>query len=146
MSASTELLDYIYKNAGMGVESIGKLLEETENDDFKSFLSEQYADYKNICNSCEDVAKDKSHTLKDLGTFSKLETDMMIELKTLGDKTPDSMTGMLMQGSIMGIVQSIRRIKQYESDCDSEVKNIAQKLLKIEERNIQECPKWLGVQ
>jgi len=145
MSANAELIEYIYKNAGMGVQSIGKLIEKIQRDDFKSFLSEQYADYKSITEECERIAREDGIRLKELGVISKLESDMMIKMKTMADHSPDTVAEMLMQGSVMGIVQSIRRIKEYEGESNNDILGIARKLLTIEQRNIQECPKWLGV-
>ena len=145
MSANAELIEYIYKNAGMGVQSIGKLIEKTQRDDFKSFLSEQYADYKSITEECERIAREDGIRLKELGVISKLESDMMIKMKTVADASPDTVAEMLMQDSVMGIVQSIRRIKEYEKENTDGILDLARKLLAIEQRNIQECPKWLGV-
>ena len=145
MSANAELIEYIYKNAGMGVQSIGKLIEKTQRDDFKSFLSEQYADYKSITEECERIAREDGIRLKELGVISKLESDMMIKMKTVADASPDTVAEMLMKDSVMGIVQSIRRIKEYEKENTDGILDLARKLLAIEQRNIQECPKWLGV-
>ena len=145
MSASTELIEYIYKNAGMGVESIGKLIDSTQREDFKAFLCEQHADYKSITQECEKNAHQNGIHLKEIGLMSKLESNMIIKMKTITDHSPDTIAEMLMQGSIMGIVQSIRKINEYKNEAESNVIDLAQKLLAIEQRNITECPKWLGV-
>lgn len=145
MSAGIELIEYIYKNAGMGVQSIGKLIENTQREDFKEFLSEQYADYKSITEECERIARENSIHLKELGVISKIESDVMIKMKTIADHSPDTVAEMLMQGSIMGIIQSIRKINEYKKENTDNLLDLAKKLLAIEQRNIQECPKWLGV-
>ena len=45
----------------------------------------------------------------------------------------------------MGVIQIIRRIKQYKNKINPELVDLGEKLLKIEETNLLECKKFLGV-
>ena len=67
-------------------------------------------------------------------------------MKTINGKSPDHISEMLMQGSIMGVIQIIRRMKQYKNQVSKNVYSLAQKLLDTEQRNLEDCKKFLGAQ
>lgn len=69
---------------------------------------------------------------------------MMIDIKTLNNKTPDHVAEMLIQGSTMGVIQITRRLKDYEGSVDKNVQKLAEKLLSTEQHNVEECRKFLG--
>ena len=54
MSEEIEFLDYIYQNAKMGQESIGRLLKtRNKKDEIEDVAKEQLNDYKKIANSAK---------------------------------------------------------------------------------------------
>lgn len=48
MSANTELLSFVYQNSQMGVETIDKLMDITDNEEFKSHIKRQWEEYEEI--------------------------------------------------------------------------------------------------
>lgn len=145
MNANIEMLNYIYKNAQMGQSSINHLLDIVkDNSKFKNLLDNQYAEYKTIYDTAEKSLNKLGYEAKSSNTFKKFEIYMMIDIKTLKNKTPDHVAEMLIQGSTMGIIQITRRLKEYEDKVDKSVKKLAEKLLSIEQHNVEECRKFLG--
>ena len=45
MNENAELLNYVYQNSQMGVESIDRILDLTEDESFREVLKEQQKDY-----------------------------------------------------------------------------------------------------
>ena len=45
MDGNTELLNELYQNAQMGVNTIGQLIDITDSTEFKQHLQAQYAEY-----------------------------------------------------------------------------------------------------
>ena len=46
MNANTELLNFIYQNSQMGVDTVRQLMDITENADFQKLLSEDLEGYQ----------------------------------------------------------------------------------------------------
>ena len=68
--------------------------------------------------------------------------NFMINMKTLTDKSPSHLSEMLIQGSIMGIIDVTKRINQYD-DADKDVLDLANRLLEFEKDNQEEWKKFL---
>ena len=67
----------------------------------------------------------------------------MINLKTLANKSPSHISEMLIQGSTMGIIDLTKKLKEY-AEADQEILSLANKLLKLEQNNVEECKKYLN--
>lgn len=144
MNANAELLNYIHQNAQMGQNSIEKILEIMDRDDeFKEHLENQFKEYKEIFDQADKMLNDLGEESKDINKMQKKQAEVMIEVKTMKGRSADHITEMLMKGNLMGIIQLIRRMKEYKGKVDDEVYGLADKLIKTEERNLQEGRKFL---
>ena len=140
-----QFLTFVSKNTQMGVDSIKQLVDIVKNKDFKDMLKKQYNEYKTILEQSKDIIeKNISKSANSTNIIQKAETYLMISVQTLLDKSADNIAGMLMKGSVMGIIQIIRRIKQYASKISEETLGLGERLQKIEESNLEECKKFLG--
>ena len=145
MDGNNEILNFIYQNSEMGTETIKHLIDITENstnNEFKDVLYSQYNEYKNIFNKSEKMIKDRGHDAKDINKFQKITTYIMINMKTLTDRSPSHLSEMLIQGSTMGIIDATKRINQYD-DADKDVLDLANRLLEFEKDNQEEWKKIL---
>ena len=145
MAGNNEILNFIYQNSEMGTETIKHLIDITEgsaNDEFKDILYSQYNEYKKIFKECEKMIKDRGHDPKDINKFQKITTYIMINLKTLTDKSSSHISEMLIQGSTMGIIDVTKRINQYD-DADKDILDLANRLLEFEKDNQEEWKKFL---
>lgn len=144
MNANAELLNYIYQNAQMGQDSINKILEIMDRDDeFKEHLENQFREYKEVFDEAEKMLNDLGEDAKDINKLQKKQAEVMIEMKTMKGRSADHITEMLMKGNLMGIIQLIRRMKEYKGKVDDEVYALADKLIKTEEINLQDGRKFL---
>lgn len=144
MNANAELLNYIHQNAQMGQNSIEKILEIMDRDDeFKEHLENQFKEYKEIFDEADKMLNDLGEESKDINKMQKKQAEVMIEVKTMKGRSADHITEMLMKGNLMGIIQLIRRMKEYKGKVDDEVYALADKLIKTEEINLQEGRKFL---
>lgn len=144
MNANAELLNYVHQNAQMGQNSIEKILEIMDRDDeFKEHLENQFKEYKEIFDEADKMLNDLGEESKDINKMQKKQAEVMIEMKTMKGRSADHITEMLMKGNLMGIIQLIRRMKEYKGKVDDEVYALADKLIKTEEINLQEGRKFL---
>ena len=74
---------------------------------------------------------------KGIGALEKIMTYLMIDMKTLMDKSSSHIAEMLIQGSNMGIIDAVKRINQYEKEAEKEVPALMKRLLKFEENNVE---------
>ena len=142
MDGNVELLNYIHQNAEMGEDTIEQLLGIARNDEFKNMLRSQLDEYKMIDDMANDKLKELGKSPKDIGAITKARTYMAINLKTMTNKSPSNISQMMIQGSTMGIIDITKKMKEY-SDADKEVMDLAQRLLAFEQRNVDECKKYL---
>ena len=145
MNANVEMLNYTYKNAQMGQTSISHLLKVIKEDSkFKDLLKSQLKEYTVVSEASREALNKLGYETKDTNALQKFEVYMMIDIKTLTNKTPDHVAEMLIQGSTMGIIQITRRLKEYGGVVDKSVHKLATQLLSIEQHNVEECRKFLG--
>ncbi|SHO51487.1 hypothetical protein [Anaerocolumna xylanovorans] len=142
MDANAEYLNYIYQNAQMGTETIGQLLDIVEEKEFKDILNSQYKEYEAIEKEAERILREKSKEEKDISLYQKVSAYIMINVKTLTDKSASHIAEMMMQGSTMGVIDIIRNNRKYQ-EADKEIVSLGQRLLKFEENNISECKKFI---
>lgn len=67
---------------------------------------------------------------------------MMINMQTLTDKTSSHIAEMLIIGSNMGVIDAVKNLKKY-TGAEKDITNIMEKLLTIEENNVQQLQKFL---
>jgi transcription elongation GreA/GreB family factor len=142
MDKNIELLNYIHQNAQMGIETIKQLLKETKDENMKNVLQKHLNEYQKFYDMADNKLKSKNIEPKELNLLSKAFTDLMINLKTLRDKSPSHMAEMLIQGSTMGIVDMTKKIKEYQG-VEKETLDIANGLLQFEQKSVDEYKGFL---
>ena len=143
MSADAELLNFIYQNSQMGVETLHQLLPMTDNETFQKQIKAQLKEYKSINEEARELLNKSGYEEKDIGRLEKVMTYVMIDMKTLVDKSASHMAEMLILGSVRGIIDCIKRIRQYEGEAKREIVELMKRLLKFEENNVERLKKSL---
>ena len=142
MKKDADLLNNIYQNSQMGVNTMKQLIEITEDENFKKQLEEQYKEYKEIRKLAEQKLNERGYDEKGINTFDKIKTYLMINFQTLTDKSTSHIAKMLMIGSMMGIINAVRNLKEHK-DCENDILDLMERLLKFEEHNIQKLKEYL---
>lgn len=142
MNGNAELLNFVYQNSQMGVNTISQLIDIAEDSNFKKHLESQYKEYREINDAARKALNKNGFDEKGISTLDKIKTYSMINMQTLTDKTPSHISEMLIIGSNMGIIDAVKNIKKYK-DAESNILNLMKRLLKFEENNIQELKEFL---
>ena len=143
MNADAELLNYIYQNSQMGVESLGKILPTLKEGKFKEQLSSQKKEYERIHRLAKDRLKSHGLDEKGIGQMQKMMTYMMIDMKLIMDSSDSNIAQMMMKGSNMGIIDAQKNINQYENEASHDVVNLMKHLLEFEEKNVESLKTYL---
>lgn len=142
MNGNTEMLNFIFQNSQMGVDTIKQLLGIVEDENFKEYLESQFNEYKEIHCTAQKALNENGQDEKGISTLDKIKTYLMINMQTMTDKTPSHISEMLIIGSNMGIIDAIKNLKKYNYAEPSIVK-LMEKLLKFEEDNVQQLKQFL---
>ncbi|KZL89076.1 hypothetical protein [Clostridium magnum] len=142
MNGNTELLNYIYQNSEMGQDTLKQLMVMVEDDAFKKTLEYQYNEYKKIFDISDSNLKEVHREGKGINVLTKVSTYIMINIRTLTNKTPSHISEMLIRGSTMGIIDITKKLKEYK-DADKEILDLGNKLLQFEQRSVKELKKFL---
>ena len=137
MSADAEMLNFIYQNSQMGVETLNQLIPMIDNEAFKKRIEAQLKEYEQIHEEAKKLLNRHGYDEKGIGALEKIMAYLMIDMKTLMDKSSSHIAEMLIQGSNMGIIDAVKRINQYEKEAEKEVTALMKRLLKFEENNVQ---------
>lgn len=137
MSADAEMLNFIYQNSQMGVETLNQLIPMIDNEAFKKRIEAQLREYEQIHQEAKKLLNRHGYDEKGIGALEKIMAYLMIDMKTLMNKSSSHIAEMLIQGSNMGIIDAVKRINQYEKDAEKEVTALMKRLLKFEENNVE---------
>ena len=142
MNGNAELLNFIYQNSQMGVDTIKQLLDIVEDENFKNHLESQFNEYKEIHTSAKLLLNKNGYDEKGVSAFDQIKTYLMINLQTLTDKTSSHISEMLIIGSNMGVIDAIKNLKRYH-DAEGDIVKLMEKLKIFEEINIQQLKNYL---
>ncbi len=138
-----DFLNKIYQNSQMGSNSIQMLCEKVENADILNDLRTQHEQFCSIsAMATAELAKLQSLP-KDKGPMVQIGLWSSVQMNTMVDKTPDHIAEMMIQGSMMGVIDMSRNLKRY-SDTSQPVKDLGTNLIQVEENNIQRMKQYLN--
>lgn len=126
------LLDRVYQDATIGMLCIDKIMKKIENDNLKKIFEKQYDMYQKFADRCDVLAINLDIEVKENSFFKKLRQTAMMYMSLWVDKTPRHIVEMMINGTVMGIVDTIKAIK------DLKTKNEDLKTLVEEFRQNQE--------
>ncbi len=140
---NTDFLNKVYQNAKMAEASISYVTERAENSGFISDLTMQKEQYESISAKAAVELENMSEKPKDNSAMSKMSVKTGTVMNTLFDKTPDKIAEMMIQGSIMGVIDMTRTLKEY-GDVPQNIKALGYELITAEENNAQRMKAYLG--
>jgi hypothetical protein len=144
MNGDAELLNFIYQNSQMGVETLGQLIPMVKDSpEFEKQLEGQKREYDSIHKEAKLFLENHGKEEKGLGAFEKIRTYLMVNLETLTDRSVPHIAEMLMIGSNMGVIDAIKNLKKYDSGVSPEIKSLMERLRKFEENNVERLKKYL---
>lgn len=142
MNGNTELLNFVYQNAQMGVNTLTQLLDIVEEGDLTRHIRAQQEGYRAMEEEARKLLEENGCDEKGLSAFERIRTYLMIDLQTLGDKSASHVAEMLMIGSNMGVINAIKNLRKY-GGAEKRIRALMERLQRFEEDNIQQLKKFL---
>ncbi len=126
----------------MGITTIELLTSKTKDINFLNQLNTQLNEYQSINNEAANQLHGINQNEKGIPKMQEAGAYMSITMKTLTDHSPSHISEMMMQGSMMGVIDVTKNLKKYPN-ASEEAKTLANRLLTTEENNIQNLKNYL---
>lgn len=142
MSGNAELLNFIYQNAEMGVNTMKQILDRVEEGPMKDHLRSQLTGYEDFQQQARKMLNANGYDEKGISAFERIKTYLMINMQTITDISESHIAKMLIIGSTMGIVEATQDTRKYK-DAEKDILKLVEKLLDFEEENVKDLKKFL---
>lgn len=145
MNENTEILEYIYKDANMGAESITTLIKTLQSKDnkIKPVLEKVLKKYEEYIKKSEKQLKKLKVELKEFSTMAKMSSWMGIKMEMLKDNSDARIADMLIKGLTMGTIDMNKKIDNYEKIVDKDILKLAKEFRSFQEDSIEKLKVYL---
>ena len=142
MDENVALLQYISQNTEMGKSSIKQLIEVVKNEEFRRVVESQYREYDEMYDLAHQALEKRNKEDKSVSPMAKISSYIMINVNAMADGSVSSMAEMMMKGSNKGIIEITKHLNDMQK-ADPDVRKLAERLLKFEQRNVEQLKPYL---
>ena len=144
MTKTAELAGLIYKDMKMGADSIINLLPKVEDEKIKARMTEQLDGYEKFAKQARRILEAEGVAPKEEGIMAKMGAKMGMSMKTMVDSTSSHIAELLMEGSVMGISELTRALRNFENtDCSEETLRMCRDIITFENDNLDKAKNYL---
>lgn len=108
-----KLLTRLFQDAEIGMISIDKVIKKIEDSAIRKMFIKQYEAYDKFKERCDVLAVNSEIELKENSTMKKFKQTAMVYLSLWKDKSCRHIIEMMITGTVMGIVDTIKT----RADC-----------------------------
>ena len=109
------LVNRVYQDATVGMLAIDKILKKIENEQLKKLFAKQFDMYEKFANKCDIFAMNNDFEIKENSFFKKAKQTTMLYMMLWMDKSPRHIVEMMINGTVMGIVDTIKAEKDLKT-------------------------------
>lgn len=140
MISDSELLNFVRQNIQMGIDGIKLVIDDSDSEEFTAELESQIKEYDEIYSEADMLLERINGEKQDVNAAVKIAAHLSGKMKSLSGSVSKIAESMI-QGSTMGVTKLIKHLNEFNGSDD--VKNIAKRLIKTEERNIETLKNYL---
>ena len=137
-----ELANRVYENVRMASYAIDCIIEKIENKELNKLLRKQNKYYLDTVQKTESFAKKMNFELKDINPALKGMSYISIKTKTLMNNDSPKFAEMLIQGTTMGITDTLKAMSEFKSN-NEELLSIAKEVVSYEEEFVDSLKTFL---
>lgn len=138
-----QLLNRIFQDAQIGMLAIDKILKKLENEKLKTLFKKQFESYEKFGEKCNAIAVENDEELKENSFFKKFKQSTMLYFSLWTDKTPRHIVEMMITGTVMGIVDTIKAEKDLKTK-NEEINNLVVEFKQMQEDFYEKLKKQLA--
>ena len=137
-----KFLTSVLHTVQMGQTGIRSVMKNAVGAQLKTELKAQLKEYDALEKETLRLAESKGFDLKDLNPALETMSTMMSKVQLMGGEVDSKIAGMLIQGNTRGMILGLKNLRK-ASKADSNVRDLAQRLLNRENMNIQKSQQFL---
>lgn len=135
MINSQRVLSDIIKTSQMGISGINVVMDKTSQPALRQALKVQRREYSDIEQQAKLLAQRKGWKIDQIKPITRRMGAMMSKTQLLMGEPDSKIAGMMIQGNTRGMLLSLKNMRRCNQP-DSQVAELAQKLLDTEKNNI----------
>ena len=137
-----EVLLKLYQNVEMGIVGIESLENKIESRSLAKLILNQKKEYEMIKEKLVSLCSKYNIEDKELSSFAKISSDMMVKMKTLMDKSEHNIAKMMMEGTNKGLIQLEELLKNNQGK-EEKILDLIKKTIDLEHQNNEELKIYL---
>ena len=142
MEKDLDFLNYMYKNAEMGIIGINDVIPKVKAKTFKELLYKEKTEYESICAEIKEILKKYESNVEEINIMARVGTSLMSSVEIAKNHSDSTIAKLMIEGTNKGIIEINEKLNNIPN-INKEVKKIAIKLLKTEDNNLNEIKKYL---
>ena len=139
---NAHILNEVHKGLVMGMESISVIQSKVGDRNFRDDLNMQYNEYGKVLDKINNRLTVSDIQIADTNPAEKMMGWASLQMNTIMDKSNSQISQLLIRGNTMGIIEG-RKLLNQNPDANSEVKDILNEFVKIQENNIEKLKTYL---
>ena len=137
-----EVLLKLYQNVEMGIVGIESLENKIESRSLAKLILNQKKEYEILKEKLVSLCSKYNVEDKELGSFAKISSDLMVNMKTLMDKSEHIIAKMMMEGTNKGLIQLEELLNNYQGKKEKII-DLIKKTIDLEHQNNDELKIYL---
>lgn len=142
MEKDLDFLNYMYKNAQMGIIGIDNVIGKVKGKQLKTLLEKQRVQYEDICNQATELLKKEDGTVEGINTMARVSTTFMVNMEMAKEPNDSCIAKMMIEGTNKGIIEINEKLNNIPN-IPKKIVDLAKRLLKTEQNNLEELKKYL---
>lgn len=142
MTEEAKILENIRQNVEMGIDGINTVRKKVKGEELLSVLDRQRSEYRSILTEASSRLNDIGAPVESSAKASKLYAKMFSSAKTLTYSCDSEIAEDMIKGTSSGVTKITRHLND-SCDLSPSTRHFAEKLVKTEEKNIEELKKFL---
>ena len=142
MNNKCEFLNYIYKNAEMGIVGINCVINKVKDNKLKKLILKHKNEYNEITCEAKALIKKYNGEKEGISIVAKLGSAIITNINLLKDESDKNIVKMLIEGTNKGLIEIIDKLNTYNID-EPAIEVLGTKLKKTLEKNIESLKKYL---
>ena len=135
MINSQRVLNDVIKTSQMGISGINVVMPQTRQPALRQALKVQRREYSDIEQQAKLLAQQKGYRIDQLKPITRRMSAVISRGQLLVGEPDSKIAGMMIQGNTRGMILGLKNMRRCNHP-DSQVAQIAQKLLETEKNNI----------
>jgi len=135
MINSQRVLNDIIKTSQLGINGINIVMPKTNQPALRQALKVQRREYSDIEQQAKLLAQQKGYRIDQLKPINRKMGALMSKGRLMVGEPDSKIAGMMIQGNTRGMILSLKNMRRC-NEPDSQVAELAQKLLETEKNNI----------